>query len=261
MIEYPPGTPSWVDLSSPDPDASARFYGELLGWEAAATEGPVEQTGGYRMFQLGGVQVAGLGPLREGQTPAWTTYVSVDDAAAAVERVKAAGGNVFMEPLEVMDAGTMAILTDPSYAVFAVWQPNRHRGAQAVNAAGALTMNELRTRDVDGSVRFYREVFGWDMAPIEVGGAMVYGSLTLDGRLVAGLLPMAAAFPPEVPAHWAPYFGVEDLDASLAKAAELGARVLGEPGQVPSGRFAALQDPQGAVFSIFHGSYDPPPGA
>ncbi|MEA2466627.1 MAG: uncharacterized protein QOJ57_753 [Thermoleophilaceae bacterium] len=261
MIEYPQGTPSWVDLSSPDLDASARFYGEMFGWEAAAGEGPVEETGGYRMFSLGGAEVAGLGPAQPGQPPAWNTYVAVDDAAAIGEKIEAAGGKTVMEPLKVMDAGTMAIFTDAAGgAYFAVWQADRHRGAQHVNAPGGLTMNELDTRDFDGAARFYGEVFGWEIEPVEVDGQVMYGSFKLDGRLVAGLLPMGPQFPPGVPPHWVPYFGVEDLEASAEKAQELGGQVLAGPIAVPAGRFLVLRDPQGAAFCIWQGSYDPPPG-
>jgi uncharacterized protein len=256
VIEYPAGTPSWVDVTSPDLDASARFYGELLGWQAR------DAGGGYRMFWIGDAVVAGLGAVQEGHPPAWTTYVAVDDADAAKERVEAAGGKTLLEPVQVMDAGSTAIFADSAGgAVFGVWQSERHRGAQLVNAVGALTMNELRTRDMDGAARFYGDVFGWQLEPIEQGGAVVYGALKLDGRLIAGLLPMGEGFPAEVPPHWAPYFGVEDLEASVATAQDLGGRALTGTMAVPSGRFTALLDPNGAAFSLFQGSYDPPPGA
>jgi predicted enzyme related to lactoylglutathione lyase len=250
-----------VDLSSPDLDASARFYGELFGWEAAESEGPVEQTGGYRMFRLNGTEVAGLGPAQDGQPPAWNTYIAVDDVNAIKDRIVAAGGRTVMEPLEVMSAGTMAIFTDSAGgAYFCVWQAGDHRGAQLVNAPGALTMNELDTRDFDGAARFYGSVFGWEVDPIEVDGKLVYGSVKLNGRLVAGLLPMGDAFPPDVPPNWVPYFGVADLEASGSRVDELGGQVLMGPEAVPEGRFMALRDPHGAVFCIWQGSYDPPPG-
>jgi predicted enzyme related to lactoylglutathione lyase len=261
VIEYPPGTPSWVDLGSPDLEASAEFYGELFGWQCAAGEGPPEETGGYRMFTLDGAAVAGLGPAPPGQPPAWSTYIAVDDVAAVKEKVEAAGGSTVMDALQVMDAGTMAVFTDAAGgAYFCVWQPGRHRGAQRVNAVGALTMNELDTRDLDGAARFYGSVFGWVVEPIEVDGQVVYGSFKLDGRLVAGLLPMGDAFPPEVPPNWVPYFGVADLEASGSRVDELGGQVLMGPEAVPEGRFMALRDPHGAVFCIWQGSYDPPPG-
>src|SRR4051794_4866362 len=260
VIEYPAGMPSWVDLSSPDLDGSARFYGELFGWEAPASEGPVEQTGGYRMFTNDGVEVAGLGPAQPGQPPVWTTYMAVDDAAAAKSRVESAGGTTVMDALQVMDAGTMAIFTDPEGAFFAVWQAGRHRGAQLVNAPGALTMNELRTRDLGTATGFYGDVFGWEVRPIEQGGEVVYAGVTLDGRLVAGMLPMGDDFPPELPPHWIPYFGVPAVEAAVEKTRALGGQALSEPVTVPQGRFVALMDPQGAAFMVLEGQYDPPPG-
>ena len=121
MPEYAPGTPSWVELSSPDTDASARFYGELMGW-TATEPGPVEETGGYRMFLQDGKTVAGLmGHMGEGQPTAWTTYVNVADAAEAAERAKEAGGGVLVEPMDVMDIGSMAFITDPAGAALGLW--------------------------------------------------------------------------------------------------------------------------------------------
>ncbi len=258
MIEYPQGTPSWVDLSSPDLDASAHFYGELLGWELA----PAEETGGYRMFTLGGKSVAGLGSTQEGQAPAWSTYVAVDDAAAIKDRVEAAGGSTMTEPFPIREAGTLAVFTDgPGGSSFSVWQAGHHRGAQLVNAPGALCMSELQTRGFQAAARFYGAVFGWTVEPIEQNGQLVYGSVKLDGRLVAGMLPMGPQFPAEVPPRWVPYFGIEDLDGSAAEAGQLGAQVLMGPTHVPAGRFVVLSDPHGAVFSLFEGSYDPPPGS
>src|SRR4051812_50169018 len=80
---YEPGTPSWVDLSTPDPAAAKRFYGELFGWEAEEA-GPPQGTGGYAMFKLRGKNVAGGSPLLSGDQPAGgSADVSTDDAGAA----------------------------------------------------------------------------------------------------------------------------------------------------------------------------------
>src|SRR3954454_15987588 len=114
MPEYPPGTPSWVELSSPDTDASEAFYGALMGWNATEP-GPVEETGGYRMFQQDGQNVGGLmGHMQEGQPTAWATYMSVADADETADKVKAAGGSVVVEPMDVMDLGRMAFFADPT---------------------------------------------------------------------------------------------------------------------------------------------------
>src|SRR5437867_2924533 len=123
MPEYAPGTPSWVELSSPDTDAAATFYGEIFDWKTTEA-GPVEETGGYRMFQLDDKRIAGLmGHMQEGQPTVWATYISVADADETADKVKAAGGSVALEPMDVMDIGRMAYFVDPTGAVFGVWQP------------------------------------------------------------------------------------------------------------------------------------------
>jgi predicted enzyme related to lactoylglutathione lyase len=244
MIEYPAGTPSWVDLSSPDPDGSASFYGELLGWESPPGEGAE-----HRIFTVAGAGVAGLSSAPG--TPLWRTYIAVDDIDATQSRINAAGGT---------DAATTGVFIDREGAHFSV-QADRHRGAQRVNAPGTWTMSELRTRDLETARAFYREVFGWDVVPIEQGGQVVYAGVQLDGRLVAGMLPMGEAFPPELPPHWIPYFGVPDVEAAAEMTRGLGGQALSGPIAVPKGRFVPLVDPQGAAFMVMEAEYDPPPGS
>jgi predicted enzyme related to lactoylglutathione lyase len=170
MPTYAPGTPSWVELSSPDPDASAAFYRDVLGW--GATEPGSAETGGYRMFQCGDKNVAGLmGHMQEGQPTAWATYVSVADAEETSQKVLDAGGSVVVAPMDVMDLGRMAVFVDPTGAVFGVWQPKAFAGADLVNEPVSLTWNEVHTRDVDTDKAFYGSVFGWTAGRPEFEGA------------------------------------------------------------------------------------------
>ena len=249
VTEYAPGTPSWVDLASPDADASARFYGGLFGWEAAEA-GPVEETGGYRMLTLGGRNVAGLGPTQgEGQPAMWTTYVSTDDADAVVARVREAGGQVVMDPFDVLGAGRMAVFADTAGAFISVWQPQTHHGADVVNEPGSFCWNELATRDIDVAKRFYEAVFDW-RGETNAYGDSSYTEWQLGGRTIGGMIQMNEQWPQDVPPHWMVYFAVEDVDASAAKAEELGGKIAVPPTDTPAGRFAVLNDPHGAVFSI-----------
>jgi hypothetical protein len=243
---YEPGTPSWVDLASPDLTSSVAFYSTLLGWEAK-DQGP--ESGNYQMFEKGGVPVAGgASIMMEGQPPAWTTYISVSDADEAVAKVKAAGGIVFVEPMDVLDVGRMAVFADPTGAAAAVWQPRQHIGAGLVNEPGALVWNELNTRDIDAAKRFYGEVFGWEGETADMGG-MEYTTWKLGGADIGGMLDLAH-LPPEVPAHWLAYFGVVDADATIATATDLGATLVAGPVDIPAGRFAVLTDPVGAGFGV-----------
>jgi uncharacterized protein len=250
MADYAPGTPSWVDLSSPDLDASAAFYGDLFGWEAGEA-GPVEETGGYRMFSYSGKMVAGLGPTQgEGHPSVWTTYVSVESADDTAGKVRDAGGQVFLEPMDVMTAGRMAIFADPAGAAFGVWQPGDHKGAELVNEPVSLSWNELATRDTDSSTSFYEAVFGWK-ANVQDFGGMPYTIWMLGERGIAGMMAMGEQFPPDIPSYWGVYFSVDDCDATVAKAKELGASVVAEPTDIPEvGRFSALIGPTGEFFSV-----------
>jgi predicted enzyme related to lactoylglutathione lyase len=251
MPEYPPGTPSWVELSSPDTDASARFYGGLMDWNATE-EGPPE-TGGYRMFQQGSESIGGLmHHMQEGQPTAWMTYVSVADADETAGKVQAAGGSALVEPMDVMDIGRMAIFADPTGAVFGTWQPKSFRGADLVNEPNSLCWNEVLTRDSARDKDFYGAVFGWAAGrPGFEGAPQSYTVWELGGKPVGGMMQMTdERFPADLPPHWDVCFAVENCDAIVAKARELGATITMEPMDMPIGRFAGIVDPQGASFSI-----------
>jgi predicted enzyme related to lactoylglutathione lyase len=250
MPEYVPGTPSWVELSSPDTDASAAFYGELMSW--GATEPGSEETGGYRMFQQGDQNIAGLmGHMQEGQPTAWATYISVADADETAEKVRAAGGSVMVEPMDVMDLGRMALFADPTGAVFGVWQPKAFAGADLVNEPNSLCWNEVLTRDANANKAFYPAVFGWVAGrPSFAGAPESYTVWQLAGKQVGGMMQMTDDFPAEIPPHWGVCFAVADCDATVARARELGATITMGPMDMPIGRFAGMIDPQGASFTI-----------
>lgn len=249
MTNVAPGIPNWVDLGTSDLEDAKRFYSALFGWTADVA--PQPEAGGYTVFRKGGKAVAGAGPLfSEGQPAAWSTYVATDDADAAARRVEAAGGKVLVAPFDVMDQGRMGAFLDHAGASFSVWQPMAMPGADVFNEPGALSWNELTTRDPDGSKAFYHSVFGWD-ADDETAGAVTYTTFKLTDRPVAGMMPMAGeAWPPDLPPHWMVYFAVDDADVTAGRAAELGGGVSVPAQDIPQGRFAVLNDPQGAIFTI-----------
>jgi predicted enzyme related to lactoylglutathione lyase len=268
--EYPPGVPCWIDTSQPDPDAAVAFYRGLFGWEFenAAPERAAEP---YYIARLRGGEVAAVASQPAGARSAatWNTYISVQSADAAAADVRAAGGHVVIEPFDVMDAGRMAVCTDPEGAVFCVWQAKRHTGARIVNQPGSLNFNGLNTRDPDGAQAFYGSVFGWQR--LELGGTGDAWRLPGYGDFLEQRDPglrerMASSGAPagfedvvatlsriaddrlEDPAHWSVTFAVDDADATAAKAAELGAEVAVPPFDAPWVRMTVVTDPQGATF-------------
>lgn len=244
MTGYRTGTPSWVDLGSPDPDAAAAFYSGLFGW--TAEEGPPEAMD-YRICLLRGRPVAGIGGAMEPGRPFWTTYLHTDDAETTAKAVNDNGGEVLLDPIDVLTVGRLAICTDPSGARFSLWEPRELIGAGLVNEPGAMTWHELATRDTDTAMRFYTSVFGWGA---QAHGTPEYTVWTLDGEPVAGMIRMDEKWPADVPPHWMVYFATADVDVTAARAVELGGTVSVPATDIEVGRFAVLNDPHGAVFSV-----------
>lgn len=274
---FPPGVPSWVDTSQPDPEAAVQFYAGLFGWEFEDRT-PADSPGGYFVARLGGRDVAAVGAQvdRQLSRPVWNTHIGVDKADDAAARVVHAGGKVLTEPFDVSDAGRMGVVADPAGAVFCLWQAYRHKGAQLVNAPGSWNWSNLNTGDLEGSKAFYGAVFGWEFATVSFGrNATVLCRLPGYGRFlesfdpnlrerqakagvppgfedaVGWMVPLASA--PAITAaapHWSVSFSVADADATVERAAQLGGEIVVPPYDVPSVRMAVLSDPQGAVFTV-----------
>jgi uncharacterized protein len=209
------------------------------------------------------VTAIGSPPPVPDHTPVWGTYVWVESAEETAAKAPEAGGSVAVQPFESLDGGRIAILTDPAGAVFGIWEPGQHRGAEIVNEAGAWSMSLLNTRDPERSPAFFRALFGWEPEEMEGGGGV--SMMRLPGfeggepeqpvprDVVAVMAPMSAdQFPDEVPSHWSVDFWVEDADATAEKAAKQGGAVIAPPYDVPGVglRQAVLADPQGATFSV-----------
>lgn len=247
---YAPGTPCWVDLATPDLDAAESFYRELFGWEIPELSNSAEM-GGYRRAKLGGRDVAGAMPLmQEGQPPAWSTYVSVDNADAISRAIQENGGTMIAEPMAVASYGRLAVFTDPEGAFFGIWEPADFAGAELVNEPGAFSWNELETRDPDAAKRFYGAVFGWEFEAGEDMEEMVYYVATVDGERVAGMADVKGKMADEIPAHWMTYFSVEDAEGAVEKVKAGGGTVHFGPIDIPVGRFAMATDPWGAAFAV-----------
>ncbi len=254
FTEYAPGTPCWVDVTSPELDRTISFYSELFGWEA--DQDPRPEAGGYTMFTKEGKQVAaGSPPQQEGMPSHWTTYLASDDVDATAGKVREAGGTVLMDPFDVFDSGRMTVAQDPTGAVFGIWQAGEHHGAELANEPGSVTWNEVQTPDLGAAEAFYRAVFDYEIEAVPMGDGMIYHLLKVEGKNVAGLFELSGDMA-GTPPNWATAFAVADTDATCKLAEGLGGTVLVQPMDIPEiGRYAMLQDPVGAVFQVLA---DPP---
>jgi len=233
----------WHEHVSADPASAQEFYGQLLGWEyEVVSPGGVD----YTTISSGGEMHGGFPPAAEGTPSHWVGNVRVESADEAVERANAGGGNVLVGPMDIPDVGRYAAVMDPQGAVVAAFQPT----GDGQLGAGVFVWDELVTSDVDAARAFYGDVFGWTASDSEMGEGFTYTIFKRSGdEDVAGAMPLG-----EIPAppHWLPYLSTDDVDASAARAGELGATILREPWDIEGlGRLAIVQDPTGAVFGLF----------
>jgi len=247
----PIGSPCWTDLWTSDVEASRRFYGELFGWEA---QEPSPEFGGYFMFTLNGVPIAGgmgdMGDMAADNT--WKIYLATDDIAKTIEAAEAEGAQIISPPMAVADLGIQAVLIDPTGAHLGAWQPGTFPGFTVLNEHGAPSWFELHTRDHAAAVTFYRSVFGWDTTTVADSDEFRYTTMRGPGGKgeLAGIMDATAFLPEGVPAHWSIYWEVDDADATVVKVKALGGSVVMDAEDSPYGRLVTVTDPAGARFKL-----------
>jgi predicted enzyme related to lactoylglutathione lyase len=253
---YDPGTFCWVGLATSDVAAAKAFYGSLFGWEAEDL--PAGAAGTYTMLRNRGKEVAILywqqpEARAAGAPPHWTSYISVEDVDTTAARAEELGGAaVFRVPFDVLDAGRVAAIRDPTGAIVSLWQPRSRIGATLVNDTGAVCWNELATTDVEHAKSFFGELLGWGYETDESG----YVSVKNAGRLNGGMREQTEQ-ERRAPPAWLPCFTVESADESERQAAQLGGRGLLPTADWRRGRYAVITDSQGAAFAVFEGETDP----
>lgn len=245
-MDIQPGHFCWIELHTPNEAEAKRFYTSLFGW--SLKEIPIPDGSNYVMLQKDGKTAAAMYENKQGH-PAWASYVAVANVDESTEKAKSLGANVMMGPFDVMEAGRMSVVADPTGAAFAMWQGKATPGLEVYGEENALCWNELATRDTAAAETFYTSLFGW-RAKHDKGAEMEYIELHKDDRGIGG---MYAMFPgmENVPPHWLPYFAVNDCDAMAEKAKSLGGSLMMPPKDIPKvGRFAIVMDPHHAAFAI-----------
>jgi len=247
---WPDGTPCWVDYGAADIDATTRFYADLLGWEYTGGE---PEFGGYLTATRNGEQAAGIGPQQDpNDPPRWTTYFAAHDAAAAAARIRDAGGTVLVEPMEVGPMGTMVIALDPEGNPFGLWQAGMHTGFRIFNEPGGVVWNEAAVDDPDAARTFYGAVFGFRFDEVPDAGG--YTTFATEERPLGGL----GGHQSGSPKGWTTCFSVASTDAAVATVQAAGGTVTMPATDTPFGRFAVVEDPWGAAFSVMEPAAEQP---
>lgn len=241
-----------MELATTDQDAAKQFYSALFGWQPA--DFPMGPDEVYTMFKLEGRDAAAGFTMRKqerekGIPPHWMIYISTADVHASAARVKELGGKILEGPFDVMTFGKMAVVQDPTGAIFALWQPLSHHGIGIKDQPGTFCWADLMSHDTPRAKDFYESLFGWDINP----GDDATGYLHIrNGENFVGGMPGSEHLPPDTPPHWLMYFLVSRCDESTEKMKQLGGKVYMGPMSIPNvGRISVVSDPQGAVFSLF----------
>lgn len=251
--KHAPGTFCWFELATTDQPAAKAFYANLFGW--TPVDNPMGPGAVYTTFKLEGLDAAAAYNMQKEQRdagilPNWMVYIAVDNADAKAKLAAELGGKVHIQPFDVMEHGRMAVVEDPTGAVFSIWQPKHHLGSRIGGVNGTFCWADLSTPDTPRAQEFYSKLFGWEM---EAGAHDPFGYLHISsgGAMIGGVAPAAHRNPNEPP-HWLLYFLVDDVDATAAKAQQSGTQTLVAPMTMENvGRMAVLADPQGAAFAIF----------
>ena len=249
----PVGAPCWIELFTSDPEKTRAFYGKIFGWtwESAGPE-----YGGYFNFHKEGHQVAG-GMTNDGAAGApdgWSVNLATDKIDAVAENAVRMGGSVLMPPVQVMELGSMAILSDPGGAAIGAWQPNLHKGFAIHGEPGSPSWFELHTNNYDAAVTFYREVFAWPVSVMSETPGFRYSTYGEGESALAGIMDAASYLPAGQSSHWDIYFEVADADASLAQLVALGGSIIEPAETTPYGRIARAADPTGNTFRLRQGA-------
>jgi predicted enzyme related to lactoylglutathione lyase len=254
---YAPGSFCWAELATTDAAAAKQFYGDMFGW--TALDHPMPQ-GVYTIFQSGGDDAAAVYQAPPGVPTHWGVYFAVADVDASSAEIVPLGGKIVMGPMDVGESGRMVVAQDSQGAYFSLWQAKGHIGATYAGQFGKVVWPELYVPDAAGAIAFYSALLGWKTKPETGAETAEYVEWVHAGSSMGGLMPMRGDRWTGIPPHWTFYVTVADCDERSKHAAEIGGRVCVPPTDIPNvGRFAAIADPQGAMFQLIQmtGAHQP----
>ena len=243
----PAGTPTWIDLMTPDIDAARAFYQAVFGWEYDIG---APEFGGYTTARIGPRMTAGLMGNQPDAPPmpaAWSLYFATDNIEADVAHAVKLGAKVLSPAMAVGEFGSMATCEDPTGATFSFWQAGQHVGAQVTEEPGSAAWYELYASNAKQARDFYTAVLGATADPMP--GGMEYYVLKHGEQELCGIMQIDPSWG-DFHSQWITYFSVDNANETAAVVTKHGGKVMGPIDDSPFGRIAALMDPSGATFKV-----------
>lgn len=255
----PTGEPTWLEYSANGMAGPIDFYRQIFGWEFEDL-GP--EMHHYHMAVADGSRQSGFMdttgmtcPDGEELTPSWDVYLAVDSVEERLEKARAHGARVVVEPARMEGVGTFAGICDPTGAFVGLWEDGGFEGYVFSGKPGTPVWFELMSMDFDASAAFYSAVFDFDITLMDSDEDdpqpdLRYATNAPGEKASAGMCEAKEWFPAGTKSFWRPYFGVADADATVAAIEKAGGKLLDGPIDSPFGRVATVADPTGASFQI-----------
>jgi predicted enzyme related to lactoylglutathione lyase len=250
-VAYTLGRFVWRELFTKDVAAAKRFYSTMFGW--TWEDRPMGPGWSYTIWKIGDTQVGGMMDIANmpagdaGFEPQWLTYVSVANVDKAAETAVAAGGQLLGGCHDISGVGRFAPVQDPQGARLNLFRSASGDPEDTMPGLHDFCWENLSTSDVPKAAEFYKKVVGWSTS--QMGDATLFdrqGPTEPIGVASTGPVPSNRA------PQWYTFVAVETVDAALAKAQELGAKLVIGRMEVPDvGAFATFEDPTGAAICVF----------
>ena len=255
-IRYP-GKLVWADLFTEKTATCSRFYTSLFGW-TAETLGTGTDT--YTLFRQNGRPVAGMiyRPAQKGSTTmgVWMPYFSVEDLAESLKTATEFGARIEVDAREFPHRGEQAIIRDNQEALVGLMRTTDGDPDDYLAEYGELIWAQLWVRDPDQSLPFYKAVLGFTEMEGDPEDENIYDHVWgTNDRYRASLDRIPEVNTKGIPS-WFAFVRVEDVEATVAKALELGGFLYLAPDpEIRDGRMAVVRDPAGAILVVLE--YEP----
>lgn len=240
----------WYELTTPDVEASKRFYPRFTGWGTQAFGDD------YTMFTTGGVPVSGIYRLTDemrsnGVPPNWMPYVETDNVDETAKKAKSLGGRIMAGPDDIPGTGRFAVVQDPQGATFGIYRSSGPSGGwDGKNVVSRFSWHELMTTDYQKAFDFYSSLFGWNRTTaMDMGGGHMYQVFGQGEAQYGGMFNKMPGMESMRP-FWLVYIHVDDVAKAMETATKNGAFVQRERTEIPGGTIAILGDPTGAGFAL-----------
>jgi predicted enzyme related to lactoylglutathione lyase len=246
-----PGKFVWADLVTDDVPAASKFYAGLFGWT-------FQDYGGYLIAANDDRPLCGMfqrpRPADPSAKPRWLGYISVASVEKATKAVTKAGGKVLAEPQKMPKRGEQAVFADAEGALFGVVKSSSGDPADLLAEPGDWIWVQLLSRDGRKAAEFYRAVGGYTIVEnVETNRLSDY-VLTSEGYARATVRTIRQDSDKARPT-WLPFVRVLNVGESVAKAKQLGGKVLIEPKtEFFNGKVAVVADPTGAAIGVMEWS-------